>query len=102
MMGTVVRNGALEIDEVQKVEDEKLGDPEVQVAARVLKGIMDGLIKGITFTTETRADFAEDWGVPTLDSTWRMIEAGGRKRRIGYMFFKKPVSSKLLTLVLNI
>ena len=57
MKGTVVRNNTLTIDEEQKAADEMLEDPEVMVAARVLKQIMDGLVEGITFTTETRADF---------------------------------------------
>ena len=96
-MGTVVRNNCLRIDDAQKKEDEKLEDPDVQVTARVLKELMDGILEGIEFTTETRQDFQDEWGIPTLDTTWRLVGDKGSRKQIAYRFYKKPVSSRMLT-----
>ena len=86
----MVSNNCLEIDEIQKVADEALEDPDVMVSARVLKEIMDGLVEGISFTTETRVDFKDKWGIPTLDTTWKLVGGEGRRKQVGYRFYKKP------------
>ena len=90
LKGSVIRNNMLVLDEEQAKADDLLEDPEVMVAARILRQIMNGLVEGISFTTETRADFVGDWGVPTLDTTWRTVEGGaGERRKVGYRFYKK-------------
>ena len=56
-------------------------------------------IVGVKFTTEMlEEDFPGAWGLPTLDSQWRLQDQeGGGKRKIDYLFFKKPVSSSMVT-----
>merc|ERR1711867_278905 len=86
------------IDPDQEVEDRQLADPQVEVSARILRQVMDEIVEGIKFTTETRNDFREEWGVPTLDTTWRMNEGpGGSRRLVEYRYYKKPVSTRFLT-----
>ena len=80
-MGTVVRNGMLAFDKDQEVADEALEDPDVMVTARILTEVMNGLVEGLVFTTETRADFPNNWGIPTLDTMWKTVEGGGGERR---------------------
>ena len=66
--------------------------------ARVIRQIMDCVLPGIEFTSETSGDFPGEWGVPTLDTMWRMEGQGvGRSKRINYLFFRKPLSTKLVT-----
>ena len=56
---------------------------------------MNGLVEGIEFTSETKVDFKDEWGIPTLDMMWRTEERrSGERRKIGYSFYKKPMSSK--------
>ena len=97
-LGSVIRGDRVEIDQEQMVLDSQLADPEVEVTARILKEVMNTLVDGIVFTTETRADFTSEWGIPTLDTMFRMEEAGaGCRRRVAYKFYKKPVSTKYVT-----
>ena len=75
--------------------DMELDDPEAEVSARIVCQEMDTLMSGIKFTTETQKDFPDEWGIPTLDTMWKMMDGGGSSsRRVGYKFYKKPVSSQ--------
>ena len=58
---------------------------------------MSKIIPGVVFTSETSRDFQEDWGLPTLDTQWKLItQEGGAPARVGYIFYKKKVSSRLV------
>ena len=54
-------------------------------------------MEGIEFTTEVIGDFEGEWGLPTLDTAWKLPENGGGRRLLGYKFYKKPVSSGWVT-----
>merc|ERR1711888_198478 len=68
-----------------------------KTTARFLGEVFNSLMKGIVFTTETVGDFPEEFGLPTLDTCWRMTDDEGWGRRIQYRFFRKPLSSKWVT-----
>ena len=55
------------------------------------------LLPGIVFTSESGKDFQQEWGLPILDTVWRLEEEEGRCKQIRYRFFKKPLSSKWVT-----
>ena len=95
--GMVLKNGSLVYVQEQKELDDKLVDPDTEVTARVLRQVMNEIMEGIVFTSETRLDFIGDWGLPTLDTSWKTMENGGGRRLVGYKFFKKPISSKFVT-----
>ena len=97
VLGTVLREGRLMMDQEQKVLDDMMVDPDTEVTARVLKQIMNEIMEGIVFTSETRLDFIGEWGLPTLDTSWKTVENGGGRRLVGYKFYKKPVSSVFVT-----
>ena len=69
-LGSVIRGDRVEIDQEQMVLDSQLADPEVEVTARILKEVMNTLVDGIVFTTETRADFTREW---TQCSGWKRL-----------------------------
>ena len=58
---------------------------------------MNSLVEGIVFTTETCLDFKNEWGLPTIDFMWKMMESDGGARKVGYKFYKKGVSTNLVT-----
>ena len=92
--GSTMRNGRVEIDKQLADEDKEKDDPEVVATARVLQEVMNSVLTGIQFMTETWLDFKHDWGVPTLDTMWKLVEAGeGRRKKLQYRFFKKPGST---------
>merc|ERR1711888_132081 len=74
-------------------------NPDVTATSRFMREVMNGMIEGVRFTTETlEEDFPGAWGLPTLDSQWRLQDQeGGGKRKIDDLFFKKPVSSSMVT-----
>ena len=78
-------------------EDEKVNRSEVNVTSSVVKSMMNTLVPGIKFTTETEEDF-EGW-LPTLDVQVKMEDQPRRKsvakekRVIRYKFFSKTMSN---------
>lgn len=95
--GAVIRGDKIVFDKEQLALDLALEDPEVEVTARILRSIMDDLVEGIRFTTETYLDFKQNWGLPTLDSMLKVVKSEVGKNKIGYMFYKKEVSTNLVT-----
>ena len=45
--------------------------------ARLLKEMLNSLMEGLVFTSETMEDFPMQWGLPTLDTQWRLVVDGG-------------------------
>merc|ERR1712208_250415 len=74
-----------------------LEDPESEVTVRILREVYNGAMKGLVFTTEVFGDFKGEWGIPTLDTVWKLFENGGGKKFLGYKFYKKPISSRWVT-----
>ena len=68
------------------------GKTETQVTCEVIQQMLNTLMPGLTFTTESEEDFC-GW-LPTLDSQVHMESRGeGEKRLIRYKFFEKPMSN---------
>ena len=58
--GTVLENGKLAHDEVVETRDRESACPEVVSTARLLRDLLNKMIPGIVFTTETKQqDFPE-------------------------------------------
>ena len=73
-------------DQDVKERDEASGCPEVEATARLLREILNGMVTGIRFTSETKEqDFAMEWGLPTLDTQWKVEESvDGGKRKLNF------------------
>ena len=59
--------------------------------------VFNSLENGVEFTTKVVGDFEDEWGLPTLDTLWKMIGGMGGRNRICYSFYKNPVSSDWVT-----
>ena len=83
LAGVTLRGGGLVVDkELEEMEkDDITGE---KTTARLLLEVMNSLVEGIVFTAETKEDFPDDWGLPTLDTQWRMVEDEGWSKRIQY------------------
>ena len=66
--GYKVVDDTLVMDEVLRQEDEAADDDGEKATMRVIMSVMNGLVEGIKFTSETRKDFPNEWGLPTLDT----------------------------------
>ena len=71
-LGAQIINRTLRIDQEQREKDLFEENPDEVATARVIRQIMDNLLPGIRFTSETSGDFPGQWSIPTLDTMWRM------------------------------
>ena len=53
----MLRNGSLVFEEEQKAIDDLMEDPDTEVTARILRQVMNEVLEGISFTSETRLAF---------------------------------------------
>ena len=96
--GTTMMNGELVVDPTKREDDLKTTNPGETATARFMREVMDKLVPGISFTYETSTDFEGEWGLPTLDTSWKVMDQeGGGRRRISYLFYKKGVSTNWVT-----
>ena len=72
-------------------EDRLLGETPTQRSARILKGIMNSILKFLNLKIEIEDDF-EDKKLPTLDLKIRVHPSG----RILFEHFEKPMKSNLV------
>ena len=97
--GATIVGGKLVIDKDLKEQDLASETPAVAATSRFLREVYNSITPGIVYTSETHEeDFPNSWGLPTLDTQWRMKDqVGGGSRLVEYIFFKKEVSSQELT-----
>ena len=86
--GSYVSKDGIKIDTKLKEADDLDDSSAETVTARVLRELMSDMVEGINFTSETQKDFVEEWGLPTLDTSWKLLEPEeeGMTRKMSYRF----------------
>ena len=78
----------------QDMEQQKT---DLSITAEVMGSMMNSMVAGMTFTTETSEDFGGVW-LPTLDLEICVLEAEvGRRNQLMYRFYQKPIVTGLVT-----
>ena len=81
LAGVTIRDGKLVVDrELEELEKHDVSGEKT--TARLLLEVLNSLVEGLVFTAETQDDFPGQWGLPTLDTQWQLVEDGKWSKRL--------------------
>ena len=69
-------------------------DIKLRLSVTTHKATLNSLLERIEFTTEVVGDFKDDWGLPTLDTMWKLVGEGMEKWGEGIVRSLKKKSEK--------